>query len=173
MSIGVEALGLQSGHTDFGNNTRVTKACHNQGVVHHTPRQGLGLAKHVRTRHLWLQAVMGEGRLDVVEIPTEHDPAAHEASAIRPNPRVVQTRWSRIRPRHVSTIVGVYRAVEAMHHEVSYRLTKNPDTLATTHCQQCFGRSENSPRELPRSKEQRRLSVLLDVPFDEQLLSKF
>ena len=48
-----------------------------------------------------------------------------------------------------------------MHHEVSYRLTKNPDTLATLHCQQRFGRSENSPRELPRSKEQRRSSVLL------------
>ena len=48
-----------------------------------------------------------------------------------------------------------------MHHEVSYRLTKNPDTLATSHCQQCFGRSENSPRELPRSKEQLRSSVLL------------
>ena len=48
-----------------------------------------------------------------------------------------------------------------MHHEVSYRLTKNPDTLATSHCQQCFGRSETSPRELPRSKEQRRSSVLL------------
>ena len=48
-----------------------------------------------------------------------------------------------------------------MRHEVFFRLTKNPDTLATAHCQQCFGRSEKSPRELPRSKEQRRSSVLL------------
>ena len=61
----------------------------------------------------------------------------------------------------MSTIVRVYRAIEAMHHEVSCRLTKNPDTPATSHCQQCFRRSENSPRELPRSKEQRRSSVLL------------
>ena len=74
----------------------------------------------------------------------------------------------------MSTIVRVYCAVEAVRHEVSYRLTKNPDILATSHCQQCIGRSENSPRELPRSKEQRRSSVLVvDVPFDEQLPSKF
>ena len=64
VSTGVEALGLQSGLRDFGNNTRVTIACDNQGVVDHTARQGLGLAKHVHTRHLWLQAARGEGRLD-------------------------------------------------------------------------------------------------------------
>ena len=44
-STGVEALGLQSGLRDFGNNTRVTIACDSQGVVDHTARQGLGLAK--------------------------------------------------------------------------------------------------------------------------------
>ena len=72
---GVESLGLQSGLRDFGNNTRVTIACDNQGVVHHTARQGLGLAKHVHTRHLWLQAARDEGRLDVVKIPTERNRA--------------------------------------------------------------------------------------------------
>ena len=159
----VESLRLQSGLRDFGNNTRVTIACDNQGVVDHTARQGLGLAKHVHTTHLWLQAAFDEGRLDVVEMSTERNPAdlVHEASTVQPHRRVVQTRWSRIRPRHVSTIVRVYQTVEAMHHEVSYRFTKNPDTLATSHCQQCCGRSENSQRELPRSKEQRRSSVLL------------
>ena len=75
VSTGVEALGLQSGLKDFGNNTRVTIACDNQGVVDHTARQGLGLAKHVHTRHLWLQAARDEGRLDVVKIPTERNPA--------------------------------------------------------------------------------------------------
>ena len=68
-------LGLQSGLRYFGNNTRVTIACDNQGVVDHTARQGLGLAKHVHTRHLWLQAARDEGRLDVVKIPTERNPA--------------------------------------------------------------------------------------------------
>ena len=75
VSTGVEALGLQSGLKDFGNNTRVTIACDSQGVVDHTARQGLGLAKHVHSRHLWLQAARDEGRLDVVKIPTERNPA--------------------------------------------------------------------------------------------------
>ena len=51
MSTGVEAVGLQSGLGDFGNNTRVTLARGNQGVVDHTARQGRGLAKHVHTIH--------------------------------------------------------------------------------------------------------------------------
>ena len=74
MSTGVEALGGQSGLRDFGHSTRVTIACDNQGVVDHTARQGLGLAKHVHTRHLWLQAARDEGRLDVVKFPTECNP---------------------------------------------------------------------------------------------------
>ena len=68
-------LSVQSGLRDFGNNTRVTIACDNQGVVHHTARQGLGFARHVHKRHLWLQAAKDEGRLDVVKIPTEPNPA--------------------------------------------------------------------------------------------------
>ena len=36
---GVEAFGLQSGLKDFGNNTRVTIACDNQGVVNRTAHQ--------------------------------------------------------------------------------------------------------------------------------------
>ena len=75
VSTGVEPLGLQSGLRDFGNNTRVTIACDNQGVVDHTARQGLGLAKHVHTRHLSLQAARDEGQLDVVKIPTGRNPA--------------------------------------------------------------------------------------------------
>ena len=75
VSTGVEALGLQSGLRDFGNNTRVTVACDNQGVEDYTARQGLGLAKHVHTRCLWQQAARDEGRLDVVKIPTERNPA--------------------------------------------------------------------------------------------------
>ena len=75
VSTGVEALGLQSGLRDFGNNTRTTIACDNQGVVDHTARQGLRLVKHVHTRHLWLQAARDEGWLDVVKIPTERNPA--------------------------------------------------------------------------------------------------
>ena len=68
VSTGVETLGLHSGLGDFGNNTRVTIACDNQGVVDHTARQGLGLAKHVHTRHFWLQAARGESRLQQSEI---------------------------------------------------------------------------------------------------------
>ena len=75
MSTGEEALGLQSGLRDFGNNTRATIACDNQGVVDYTARQGLGLAKHVHTRYLWQQAARDEGRLDVVKIPTERNRA--------------------------------------------------------------------------------------------------
>ena len=52
VSIGVEALGLQSELRDFGNNTRVTLAWDTQGVVDQTARHGPGLAKHVHTRHL-------------------------------------------------------------------------------------------------------------------------
>ena len=154
VSTGVEALGLQSGLRDFGNNTRVTIACDNQGVVDHTARQGLGLAKHVHTRHLWLQAARDEGWLDVVKIPTERNPAD---LLTKPLP------FSRIEKSCADSLESntTTARVEAMRHEVSYRLTKNPDTLATSHCQQCFGRSENSPRELPMSKEQRRSSVLL------------
>ena len=69
VSTGVEALGLQSGLRDFGNSTHVTIACD------HAARPGLGLAKHVRTRHLWLQAARDEGQLDVVKIPTERHQA--------------------------------------------------------------------------------------------------
>ena len=75
VSTGVEALGLQSGLRDFGNNTRVIVACDNQWVVDHTARQGLGLAKNVHTGHLSLQAARDEGRSDVVKIPTELNPA--------------------------------------------------------------------------------------------------
>ena len=42
-------------------------------MVDHTARQGLGLAKHMHTGHLWLQAAMDEGRLGVVKIPTERN----------------------------------------------------------------------------------------------------
>ena len=48
-------------------------ACDNQRVVDHRARQGLGLAKHVHTRHLSLQAEKDNGWLDVVKIPTERD----------------------------------------------------------------------------------------------------
>ena len=75
MSTGVEALALQSGLRDLGNSTRVTIACDNEGVVDHTARQGLELAKHVRTRQIWLQAARDEGWLDVVNIRTERNPA--------------------------------------------------------------------------------------------------
>ena len=75
VSAGVEALGLQSGLRDLGNNNRVTIACDNQGVVDHTARQGLGLAKYVHTRHLWLQAALDESWLDAVKIPTERNSA--------------------------------------------------------------------------------------------------
>ena len=54
-----EALGLQSGCRDLDNITRLTIACDNQGMVDHTARQGLGLTKHVHTRHLVLAS--GEG----------------------------------------------------------------------------------------------------------------
>ena len=73
VAAGVEALGLQSGLRDSGNNTRGTIACDNQGVVDDTARQGPGLAKHVHTRHLWLQAARDEGWSDVVKIPTERN----------------------------------------------------------------------------------------------------
>ena len=49
----------------------MTLACDNQGVVDRAARQGSGLAKHVHTRHLWLQAE--DGRLDVVNIWTERN----------------------------------------------------------------------------------------------------
>ena len=75
VSTKMEALGLQSGLKDFGNNTRVTIACDNHGVVDHTARQGLGLDKHVHTRHPWLQTARDGGRLDVLKIPTERNPA--------------------------------------------------------------------------------------------------
>ena len=70
VSIGVEALGPRCGLRDFGNDTRVTIACDNQGVVDHTARRGLGLAKHFHTRHLWLQAARDDGQLDV-KTPTQ------------------------------------------------------------------------------------------------------
>ena len=73
VSTGVEALGLQSALRDLGNNTRVTIACDNQGVVDHTARQGLGLAKHVHMRHLGLPAARDEGCLHVVKIRTERN----------------------------------------------------------------------------------------------------
>ena len=50
-----------------------------------------------------------------------------------------------------------------MHNEASYRLTENPDTLATSHCQQCFG----------RKRAAQVIGIVVDVPFDEQLPSKF
>ena len=52
-------------------------------VVDHTARQGLGLAKHVHTRHLWLKAARDEGRLDVVLtklLPFDQDSKTFEVS---------------------------------------------------------------------------------------------
>ena len=40
VSTGVEALGLRSGLRDLGNNTRVTIACDNHGVVDHAGGSG-------------------------------------------------------------------------------------------------------------------------------------
>ena len=75
VTAGVEALGLQSGLRDFGCQRDVVLVSDNQGVVDHTARQGLGLAKHVHVRHLWLQAARNEGRIDVQKVRTELNPA--------------------------------------------------------------------------------------------------
>ena len=73
VTTGVEAIGLQSGLADFGLKCRVTLMSDNQGVVDHTARQGLGLAKHVHTRHLWLQAARESGQLDVCKVHTSRN----------------------------------------------------------------------------------------------------
>ena len=71
----VEAMGLQSGLADLGCQRSVVLLSDNQGVVDHTARQGLGLAKHVHIRNLWLQAARDEGQLDVRKVHTSQNPA--------------------------------------------------------------------------------------------------
>ena len=51
VTAGVEAIGLQSGLADFGIRCQATLMSDNQGVVDHTTRQGLGVAKHIHVRH--------------------------------------------------------------------------------------------------------------------------
>ena len=114
-STGAETLGLQSGLGDFGNNTRVTIACDNQGVVQHTARQGLGVAKHVYTRRLWLHAARDEGTLDVVKIPTERSPADLLAKPV-PFDRI----------QDLSKLVGVECDQDSMTLEVQCSCTRCP-----------------------------------------------
>ena len=47
----------------------------NQGVIDHTARQGLGVAKHIHVRHLWLQAARESGQLDVRKVHTSRNAA--------------------------------------------------------------------------------------------------
>ena len=75
VTTGVEAIGLQSGLADFGIRCRATLMSENQGVVDHTARQGLGLAKHVHIRHLWLQTARESGQLDVCKVHTSRNAA--------------------------------------------------------------------------------------------------
>ena len=46
-----------------------------QGVVDHTARQGLGVAKHIQFRRLWLKTARASGQLDVREVHTYRNAA--------------------------------------------------------------------------------------------------
>ena len=67
VSTGVEALELQSGLRDLGNNTRVTSACNNPRSDDHST-SGI---RYGETR----AAARDEGRLYVVKLRTERNPA--------------------------------------------------------------------------------------------------
>ena len=75
VTAGVEAIGLQSGLADFGTRCKPALMSDNQGVVDHTARQGLGVAKHIHVRHLWLQAARESGGIEVRKVHTTRNPA--------------------------------------------------------------------------------------------------
>ena len=61
-----------------------------------------------------------------------------------------------------------------MRHEVSYRLTKNPDTLGhLTLSAMLWAQREFSERTAQVERAAQVIGVVVDVPFDEQLPSKF
>ena len=70
VSTGVEALASKR-VTDLRNNTRVTNACDNQGVVDHTARQGLVLAGLFAQGHVYNVAVVPDNlQVSAVLTPT-------------------------------------------------------------------------------------------------------
>ena len=75
VTTGVEAIGLQSGLGDFGVECTPTLMSDNQGVIDHTARQGLGVAKHIHVKHLWLQAARESGCLEVRKVHTSRNSA--------------------------------------------------------------------------------------------------
>ena len=66
---------MQSGLRDLGKECGIVLYSDNQGVIDHTAMQGLGLAKHVHVRHLWLQSARESGQLDVRKVHTSRNPA--------------------------------------------------------------------------------------------------
>ena len=72
---GFDAIGLQSGLADLGIRCQATLMSDNQGVVDHTARQGLGVAKHIQFRRLWLKTARASGQLDVREVHTYRNEA--------------------------------------------------------------------------------------------------
>ena len=88
-------------------------------MVDHTARQGLGLAKHVHTRHFWLQAARDEGRLDVVKIRTERNPGD---LLTKPLP------FNRI--QELCKLVGVEHDQDSMTREAQCPTTRSSRTCA-------------------------------------------
>ena len=138
----------------------MTVACDNQGVDH-TARQGLGLAKHVHTKHVCLQAARDEGWLDVVEIPTERKLVGVEYDQDTKTlqfsvpVRGAPAQWLALRQQ-------VCQAVGALQHEVTCRRPKSRDASGISPCDgSVLYAASNSPRGLCESERQRRPLVPL------------
>ena len=184
MSTGVEALGLQSGLRDLGNNTRVTIAHYHEEVV------GLGLAKHVRTRPLWQQAARGEGRLDDEDsdsaksrchshpravqalVGVEYDQDSKTPEVQCPCTRCPRTwmwraKWLVLRQQ-------VCQAAEAMQHEVTCRLSdsRNASIVSPVRAVSCAQRAF-SAETVRVGMTTHVIGTVVNVQFDGELHPTF
>ena len=63
------ALGMQSLLTDWGLHYTFEVASDSSAARGHVQRRGLGKARHIQTRYLWIQERVGEGHVKIVSVP--------------------------------------------------------------------------------------------------------
>ena len=63
------ALGMQSLLIDWGLHYTCEVASDSSAARGHVQRRGLGKARHIQTRYLWIQERVGEGHVKIVSVP--------------------------------------------------------------------------------------------------------
>ena len=65
------ALGMQSLLIDWGLHDSCEVASDSSAARGHVQRRGLGKARHIQTRYLWIQERVGEGHVKIVSVPVK------------------------------------------------------------------------------------------------------